>query len=344
MKNFWASLIVLALASKVFTDEPVLGALDKALERIGNLPIQERKVIISWVYKEVYPETPFFIGKEWGGGMGMGGLVPIQKPTLAKLLAKHKDILAPLLKEDLRSGKKDSVWRALDVIAWAKLTDFFEDVAVIFQKNKAFADDAAHTLTYLGGPRVIRLLIEKDPKDPLHYEDHLRSLSKSRPADPLLVKLLRSKDAATRAKVCQILMESRDDALVPEVIRLVKDDDPKVRLFASLMGFNLSKESLARVRPALITLLADKNVDVRLSVTNSFVWNGDKVCARTLLDLLHDKSIRQGVAAEYWDERWLWDAVWRLSGIDSPYLKGADAEQAAIRKFAEWVKKNAPAK
>jgi hypothetical protein len=340
MKNFWAPLIVLALGSKVFADEPVMGALDKALERIGNLPIQERKVIISWVYKEVYPETPYLIGKAWGGGMGMGGSVPVQKPTLAKLLAKHKDILTPLLKEDLQSGKKDAVLRALDVIENAGLSEFFEPVADIFRNNKALADDAARTLTYLGGPRVIRLLIEKDPKDPLHYEDHLRSLSISRPADPLLVKLLRSKDAATRAKACLILMESGDDALAPEVIRLVKDDDPKVRWSASLIGFRLSKEGFARVRPALITLLADKSVEVRLSVAQSFASNGDKVCAPTLLELLQDKSVNNYQNHRYW----LWHSVRTLSGIDSPDHNGSNAEQAAIRKFAEWVEKNAPPK
>jgi len=370
MKTLGTSLLVLALMpvlgtvqkvsaqGRMVSPDPKVSAPErlvfpgKGLEAIAKLPLEERKVIISWLYRDVLFAAWEADGKLFGfGGGGMGfmhlGLEhnSFGAPVLIALFGKHKEIIAPLLKADLQSRKKNLVVRALNVIGDARLKEYYDAVADIFKNDAALADDAAHTLTYLGGPRVIRLLIEKDPKDPLHYEDHLRSLSKSRPADPLLIKLLRSKDAATRAKACHILIESGDDALVPEVIRLVKDDDPDVRWFAAAMAFRFSKEGFARVRSSLITLLTDKSVQVRLSVAQSFASNGDKVCARTLLELLQDKSIRRGAAGVYWtDGHWLWHSVRSLSGIDAPDYNGSAAEQAAIRKFAEWVKKNAPEK
>jgi HEAT repeat protein len=254
-----------------------------------------------------------------------------------ELLAAHVGIVRPLIREDLRSNHRERVTHAVGVIGWLRLHEFYDEVVAALRQGTV-EYRAAETLRDLDDPRAIRVLTEQTPEDPLRYYTSLIHLCKRRPADPALMKYLRSADAKTRWRAAHALSSSGDPILAPEVARLAKDPDPEVREQAARMSQFIVTDQLGPDRKAVLALLDDKDVDVRIAAARRFAGQRDRACARTLLALLGDDSLEELQHAQ------VWKAVRDLAGTQFGYYHGSDgwrptteANKAALRKFAAWV-------
>jgi hypothetical protein len=328
-----------------FDDPERLKEIRREFERIEALPAAEREKEIPRVYREMPPdmffayfcgEQPKIILQPGGPPRFLGQLYH----RSADLLAAHLKVVRPLVQADLQSGDRERLAHALSFIGWLRLHEFYDAVVVAFRQD-AVEQVAAGTLRDLDDPRAIRVLLEKHPHDPLRYYAFVGSLSKQRPADPMLVKLLRSEDAKTRWRAACALSGSGDPVLVPEVERLAKDPDPKVRQEAAGMGSVLAKGGFARSRLAVLALLKDEDVGVRVTAACLLAAQKDMACARTLLEMLQDGSLEELQHSQ------VRDAVHYLAGTHFGYYHGSDGwkpttenNKAAIQKFAEWVEKS----
>jgi hypothetical protein len=319
----------------------------REFERIEELSPAEQEKEIPRVYREMHPDLfLLYFGGEQPTFVFRAGQQPRIKDVLRSrsrdLLATHLKAVRPLIREDLRSGDRARVDHAVSVIGWLRLHEFYDEVIAAFRQN-VVEWSAVSTLRDLDDPRAICVIMDKYPRDPLRYFEELRSLCKGRPADPVLVKLLRSEDAKTRWQAAYALTESGDPALVPEVERLAKDPDPEVREQAARMGSLIAKGGDIRSRSVLLSQLSDKDVSVRIAAARGLAAGKDKACARTLLELLKDDSLEESLHAQ------AWKAVQELAGTHFGYYHGSDGwrpttetNKAAIRRFAKWVESLEP--
>jgi HEAT repeat protein len=297
MVDRWPALALgclIALSPTLSAQAPV-GSLEwreavrQEFERIDELPPAEQVREIPRVYREMSPILllAHFHGEQ--PKMLIRAGEPPRFGTLSSrsqdLLAAHLTVVRPLIREDLRSNHRERVTHAVGVIGWLRLREFYDDVVAAFRRG-AVEYHAAATLRDLDDPRAIRVLTDQNPEDPLRYYGSLRSLCKRRPADPALVKHLRSADAKTRWRAASALTESGDPILAPEVARLANDPDPKVREQAACMSQFIVTDKLGPDRKAVLALLDDKDVNVRIAAARRFAGQRDRACARTLLALL----------------------------------------------------------
>jgi hypothetical protein len=314
----------------------------REFERIEELPPAEQEKEIPRVYREMHPDL---FSVHFGGEQPKLIIRPGKQPYFVgvmcdrsrELLAAHVQVVRPLIRVDLRSGDRARVGHAVRTIGWLRSHEFYDEVVTAFRQG-VVEWSAVATLRDLNDPRAIRVILEKHPRDPLRYFEVLRSLCTKRPADPVLVKLLRSEDAKTRWQAAYALTESGDPTLAPEVERLAKDPDPEVREQAARMGSCLAMEGVIRSRPVLLAQLSDKDVNVRLAAARGLAAGKDKACARTLLDLLKDDSLDELLHAQ------VRTAVQSLAGTHFGYYHGSDGwkpttekNKVAIRRFTEWV-------
>lgn len=276
------------------------------------------------------------------GKSGWAYLVNHAEEKCLKVLRDNLETLKPLIKEDLKAKDDATVERALRIVGDFRLKCFFDDVLAVFKKTEKLSLYAATALRNIGNPRAIRHLVEMNKENPMLYFEYLRSLQRAKPADPVLVRLLKSDDPEVRWRATYTLAGSGDESLIPEAKRLMKDPHPPVRKYAANMGFTMKGNGYKQLRPDLVKLLSDPDVSVRLFVAVCFAQRRDKICAHALLDLIKDGSME-----ECWHSN-IWQAVNNLAGTYFGYYHGSDAWQpttennkTAIKRFEEWIKKRA---
>lgn len=268
-------------------------------------------------------------------------LMEASKKTSLSILAGHKDILLPLVEHDLGSGNNTTLERALFIIGDLKLNKFYNNVLEIFKTNKDWKQTAVYTLRDLNDPRAIKHLINENKNNPTKYFEILRTLQRQRSADPALVALLSNPDAEIRWKAAYALAECGDVSLIPYLKELVNDNDPRVRKQAANIAFLIEPDLFAEVRPYLVKMLSDKDINVRSFVAIVFAHRKDKVCAHTLLELLKNEEMDQGSHSN------IVQAINNLTGSYFGYSFGSDAwqpstenNQKAIARFSKWIKEN----
>lgn len=276
------------------------------------------------------------------GKPGWARLVIHAKEKCLKVLRDNLETLKPLIKEDLKAKDDTSTERALKIVGDLRLKCFFDEVLAVFKGTGKLSYRAAYTLRDIHDPRAIRHLVEKNKENSMLYFELLRNLQYAKPADPVLVRLLKSDDPEVRWRATYALAESGDESLIPEAKRLMKDLHPLVRKYAANMGFLMKGNGYKQLKPDLVKLLSDLDVSVRLFIAVCFAQRRDKVCAHALLDLIKDGSM---------DELWhsnVWQAINNLAGTYFGYYHGSDAWQpttennkAAIKRFEEWIRKYA---
>lgn len=145
-------------------------------------------------------------------------------------------------------------------------------------------------------------------------------------------------------------MACGDDSLAPHVERLAGDPDPRVRSHMAAVGMNLSPAAQARLRSALLILLAAPDREVRLTMAAYLSERGDRACGPALLQLLRDRTLDDGTARRVIDlaRTLTGDAVFGVSraadgktwvGQDA-HTPGTPAHAAAVARFAAWVEGN----
>jgi hypothetical protein len=303
-------------------------------ERIEALPPHQQATHVVRVYRDLY----LYFLWDYGNDLDFRG------PKFGRcitVLGQHRGAVRELVATDLRGGDQATARHALDMAGNLKLTEAYDEIVAFFRKHDgdlAFA--AANALADLGDLRAIPLLMAKDPREPLKYCGALHQLCRDRPADPRLLHYLRTGDANTQYQAAYALYGSRDSELVPDVRRLCRDADPKLRTIAADMGFALTGDGYEQVRFTLYSLLRDKDIDLRIYVAGVFAGRKDPVCARVLLDLLQNYPLTRDQQSR------VGSAVGSLSGIFFADGFGPDGwklttekNKQALRRFVEWVEK-----
>jgi hypothetical protein len=255
-----------------------------------------------------------------------------------KILAKHPEAVKPLVRADFASKEPGDVKRALREVGELRDRFYFDQVLAVLEGNNAeLSEQASHTLRAINDARAIPPLVKRDAR--LDCYSLLRTLQSGHKARPDLVARLEAPDATVRWHAAYALAESGDPALVPHVIRLCADADPMVRENASNMGFSLKDDAYARVRPVLVKLLDDRDASVRKFAVLCFSYRQDKACAKALLDMVQDAKRTDQERID------ILGCIRNLTGsyfdYDHALPPTAAKNEAAIRRFAEWVRKNA---
>ena len=338
-------------------------------KRIALLPRREQKQHVSHVYRNLFSavQKPYLISaprvisseaeaqartlEEYAAAVfdSAGGARWINAWTRSiciKVLADHKRALAPLVRADFYSGNEEAVRRALWIVYELRMTTFFDSVLAVFRNEGALRTRAAYTLRNLRDPRAIAPMVTQHPDNPTKYFGILRSLQANRQADPVLVKLLRSPKARIRWQAASALAESADGSLIPEVRRLLRDSNPRVRRCAANMGFCMKGRHYEKVRPSLVRLLTDPDAQVRFSAVRSFGYRRDKVCARAVLDFIQGGTLG---SHEHHSivQRMIWITGENFGyhtyiGNDGLWRPTTKNNKAAIARFAAWIEENAP--
>ena len=268
----------------------------------------------------------------------MGGWVALAhgaRTRCREIFERHRNQVQPLVEEDLRSESTEAVRRGLSMAGGIRLTALFDQVVDAFHDSEESA--AAYALRGLGDTRAIPILIAKHPEDPTRYFEVLRTLQRRHAAHPMLLALLDSEQPSVRWRAAYALAESGDAALIPWVKRLARDDSPQVRRQAVGVGFSLTDEALDAVRPALVSLLSDPEVSVRLQAAVYFAQRQDAVCARALWELMkHAEDL------EPWQHSNVVQAIhslsgWSYFGFTPGTVSTPEVRKAALQRFARWI-------
>ena len=211
--------------------------------------------------------------------------------------------------------------------------------------DKDGGDLIAQIMRDLGDPRAIPVLLGKDGRN-LRHNDAMRSLQRNRKADPMLVGLLADPDEPTRWRATLALTESRDPALEPHALRLLRDPSPRVREDALLLACFLPDTK--ELREAMRALLVDKERKVRCRCASLLASKKDLLCAPVLLELLRQDDI------ERWDHFYLVQGMRVLAGTDFGYrivagqIRSEDwrptteENLGALARFAQWIEERKP--
>ena len=182
-------------------------------------------------------------------------------------------------------------------------------------------------------------------KDRYQYADYLASLLAGDKPPARLLKALSSPSAEIRLAAAHSLYQCGSIDLVPHIQALVKDNDSKVRIAGAIVALGLSTTDWHVVRPAVLSLLSDVDVEVRGQVAGLTVDRGreGKNLAPNLLRLIQDNSLSQ-LAHIY-----VYNAMVKIGGSDFGYEEDfrrdywrptTPANRAAIERFSDWVTRN----
>lgn len=260
------------------------------------------------------------------------------RQSTSQLLKRHPHQLEPLIEADLDSVAADRLHRALFVIGELGLTSFFDETLQVFRQNDEMSSRAAQTLRDLNDPRAIGPLVLRNPGDPVEHLEIIANLQEGRFPDPAVLALLNHRSSEVRWRATYMLAESGDSSLTPHAIRLMRDTSPEVRRHAAVMAYFLKGEEVDRVRPDLVHLLSDSDVDVRVDVACLFADRKDRVCAPTLLELVRNEKLDERTHSR------IVQAIHRLTDSYFGYYVGSDGwkpstlrNRAAVSEFAKWV-------
>ena len=302
-------------------------------ERTGPLIPQQR----SWYSPEELAERIMAHGDG-----GWPWLIVEGTSLCLDILKKNHASLVPCVKADMESKKEANMKRALLVIGDLGLVGFFEPVLHVFETDAVLSERASYALRDIDDPRAIAPMVKKCPDLRGHYTvlAFLRRLQAGKKADPSLLGLLDSKDPEVRCRAAYALAESGDPRLIPHIERLANDKDAEVREYASNMGFCMEGGEFEKVRPVLVSMLADSSMRVRSITARCFAQRKDMVCARTLFELLKDTSM------DKLKQHDIVQGIHSLTGSYFGYYSDAcepttTNKKKAIRRFADWVEKNA---
>jgi hypothetical protein len=301
-------------------------------ERIEGLPPDQQARQVPRIYRDMYP---FFLWDYGNYSPDVSG--PLSGRCLA-VLDRHRGAVRELVAVDLRNGEPNAARHALDVAAGLKLTEAYDDVAAYFRRHDGEpALDAAKALGEIGDPRAIRLLMEKDSRDPMRYSVGLILFYLHRRPDAAVLKCLHAENAETRWRAIGVLTVCNCEGvqLIPEFERLIKDADSRVRIQAGRLGFALAERGF-RTHPSLVTLLSDRDTSVRVEVACMFAEKNDSISARVLLELV------QGGRLEYGQYLRIVNAVASLSSIQLDQSLGGwklttERSREAMRRYTRWV-------
>lgn len=285
-----------------------------------------------------------------------------------ELLLAHPDVIAPLVRRDLRSIDPALVKRGLDTLLDLRGVKFglYNDISIpkdvppswttllIPEVERIFGseDDAApsnvavQALVALRDSRAIALLIGKDPRHPTRYYGAINQLSGSDRQNPALLSLLprlNSKDSRERFESLYALGRVDEATLFPHVRQLLDDADAQVRWLAVSNAFALKPDHFTELKPRLLKALNDRDEFVSWVAASGFVRRNELVAAPTLLRLLKSPtislSVRQAVA----------DDVRRLMGRTFDYIVDgsvvpqpniAESNQRAVAQFEQWIQQH----
>ena len=128
--------------------------------------------------------------------------------------------------------------------------------------------------------------------------------------------------------------------MAPSAIKLLHDEDPKVRHEALYLAFFLLSPDRPDLDTQLKTLLADSDPDVRRTCVILLASRKDVACAPALLELLKDEG------ADELAHNQLVQAMRDLTGEYFGYHMGSDAWQpttennkSALSKFADSIRR-----
>lgn len=268
---------------------------------------------------------------------GVGMLAEVGRRQCTAVMRRHAEVLAPLLREDLRNGSLAQRERALRVVDQTNAIGLFDDVVAALRDPDPMY--AAQALRTLHDPRAIPLLVARFPDEPTRYFEILRSLQLDRPAHPALLALLHADDAKVRWQAAYALSESGDPALAPLARILTRDPDADVRRQAGRMGLMLHPPARAQIRESLLRLLSDPDVGVRVEIATHMASLQDRAAAPALLELvrLEDTLVN-------WRQSNVTQAVQTLTGSYFGLQPGTPSppavRQKALAAFAQWIRDN----
>jgi hypothetical protein len=340
----------LALARRLFVE----------VERVARLPSRQQATHLPRLYREVCPqlnqmfvahtlmapapaarerETPTQAANRIEGVGGWPALADAGRRRCRELMTSHRSAAEALALEDLRDGSNRDQTRALHMIGELRAIRLFDAVVAALRMPEPIF--AAQALRTLDDPRAIAPLIHRFPEEPTRFFDILRSLQRNRPAHPLLLELLRSKDTQVRWQAAHALTESRDPALIPIIEGLVSDPAADVRRQAGQIALSFDDSGYRRARPLMIPLLSDADIGVRADVAVAMASRMDRVSAPILLALLpHVDTL------EPWRQSNVIQAVHTLTGTYFGLTPGTPlpppVRDKAMADFAEWIKANPP--
>ena len=266
---------------------------------------------------------------------GWPALAQSARTKCREIFERHPDEVQTLVEADFRSESTEAVRRGLSMAGGIRLTALFDQVVDAFHSSEESA--AAYALRGLGDTRAIPILIAKHSEDPTRYFEVLRTLQRRHPAHPMLLALLDSEQPKVRWQAAYALSESGDAALIPWVKKLADDESPQVRRQAVGVGFSLTEEALDAVRPALVSLLSDPDVSVRLEAAVYFAQRQDPVCARSLWELM-----KRAEDLEPWQHSNTAQAIHSLTGgsyfgFTPGTVSSPEVRKAALKRFTRWI-------
>jgi HEAT repeat protein len=262
--------------------------------------------------------------------------------TCDTLLKDNLAALSDLVLADLKSSDTTRQQRGLNTIRDLGVPRCNQEVRQILVSKPDLQTEAAYALRGLNDYQAISLLVARDGKDPMKFFEVLRLLSRDRPADAAIIKQLSAIDPQIRWRAAYALAESGNSNLMPQVRRLVKDKDARVRKWAGSIPYFFKDKEYVAAREVILPLLQDEDREVRAYVAGLLACKKDAACAACLLTLVKDESLDESAHSN------IVHAIENLTGSSFGFYTGSDAwkpttanNRAAIEAYEAWIAKHA---
>lgn len=254
----------------------------------------------------------------------------------------HAKPIEALIRADLKSGQKQSVSRACDVIQSLDLKTFTDQLLALMLAGGETSEPANNALLFGHDPAIVQPLlarVDRDPKLLIRCSGLFQGPLSRKPADTRLLNLLDSPDADVRYHAGYALCECSDPKLSGMVSKFAQEDEPRFRTTAAYIATHQAPDVFATMRKDLAPLLHDKDEEVRFAALRCFSQHKDAASGPVILEML--KSEHAGAAGQ--GEVVIMQALDAFAGEQfgydmhnwGPRTRG---NQQAIQEFEAWMK------
>lgn len=259
-------------------------------------------------------------------------------------LQDHRNEVVKLVQADLSSAKAEDHPRAFDIAREMTLTELSDPLFDLALGKSPDAKPAQATLAQFGVQLDTKRPLQEIEKDPAAINTLWTMLQRplaSKPAPPVLVKLLESPDPQVRLHAATALSMSGDSALAAYLPKLLASNDTMLQSSAVEMAFFLPSEKITQLRPSLLPILQTKDIRLRIQTIRNFAKRKDTAVATPLLELMNQPALEFGTAT-------VSQSLVALTGSNFGYdIRNWGPQQPrnaeAIEKFKQWIRDNVPA-
>ena len=271
-----------------------------------------------------------------------------------QIFKERPEQIMKLIDSDLDSGEAARVERAASTILAVELRSYSKRLLEMFlaeatrlktseSSNRSVSDALRRTLLFLHDPAVIPVLLKKVKQDPgllVHVSGFFQGPLYHKPADPMLLALVSSKDREVSYHAAHALAECRDARLAPLAAEFAQDRESRFRWLAGHWSLNLPRRSFLSIRTDLLPLLKDKEADVFEQALRCCTRHKDPEAGKVILAMLKQTEISSQLEVA------VMQCFQELAGSHFGYYMhdwgpGHDKNSKAIETFESWLKEEA---